>query len=671
MAQSNQQNQPTDDLIKSFMVKEGLSMKDVAGLANYLSDGLKFHTPPVDPKTFLTSPQYLDAGKILYPEVLKEIVETCEGNYVEWVGTGAVGAAKTTVALYIQSYELYLLSCYRNPHLFFDLDPASEIEIIFQSLTASLAKNVDYKRFQAMIEKSPYFQNNFMFDKDLKSSMEFPRRIIVKPISGAETAAIGQNVIGGIIDEVNFMQVIERSRKVFDGGVYDQAVALYNTIKRRRESRFRNKKEMPGMLCLVSSKRYPGEFTDIKIKEAKTNPGIRIYDKRVWEIKPQSFSGEMFPLYLGDDSHKPRVLEWGDDLIKQEPNLIMEIPDEYLADFETDMLAAIRDIAGISIFATHPFITDKVGVAACFGVRASTMSREECDFEGTSVVISKAKFLDPEKARFCHIDLAATQDSAGVAMGYLDGFRPVKRGGHYELLPVIKIDFILRVKPPPAGDINFSKIREIIYTVMKLGVNIRYVSYDSWQSRDSIQILRQEGFITGEVSVDKTTLPYDVFKQAILDRRLEAPAHERAQKEILSLELDPKAKKIDHPPHGCFTGETRVALADGTCPTFVELSERDKPFYVYVMSPEGVVIAKARNARVTKTVNEIIEVQLDNFSVVRCTPEHLFMTLGGEWVQAQNLMPDISIMPLYRTRSYRGGTKDYERVGVLLKERGY
>ncbi len=43
--------------------------------------------------------------------------------------------------------------------------------------------------------------------------------------------------------------------------------------------------------------------------------------------------------------------------------------------------------------------------------------------------------------------------------------------------------------------------------------------------------------------------------------------------ELLFLEYDPKKRKIDHLPHKCFTGDTRVALLDGTNPTFEELAE--------------------------------------------------------------------------------------------------
>ncbi len=71
------------------------------------------------------------------------------------------------------------------------------------------------------------------------------------------------------MDEVNFMEVTEQSQKAADGGEYNQAIALYDSLSRRRKSRFMKKGKLPGVFCLVSSKRYPGQFTDIKTEEAK------------------------------------------------------------------------------------------------------------------------------------------------------------------------------------------------------------------------------------------------------------------------------------------------------------------------------------------------------------------------------------------------------------------
>jgi hypothetical protein len=80
-------------------------------------------------------------------------------------------------------------------------------------------------------------------------------------------------------------------------------------------------------------------------------------------------------------------------------------------------------------------------------------------------------------------------------------------------------------------------------------MNLKWISFDTFQSVDSMQILRQEGFITGPHSVDRTSLPYDVTKTAFYDGRVKAPSHEKALSEIVRLERDPQSGLIDHPPN--------------------------------------------------------------------------------------------------------------------------
>jgi hypothetical protein len=90
------------------------------------------------------------------------------------------------------------------------------------------------------------------------------------------------------------MAVVEQSKNAVDGGVFDQANEMYNSIIRRRKSRFMAAGGcLPGMVCLVSSKRYPGEFTDRKQLEARAEKartgktGIFVYDRTLWQIKPE------------------------------------------------------------------------------------------------------------------------------------------------------------------------------------------------------------------------------------------------------------------------------------------------------------------------------------------------------------------------------------------------
>ena len=144
--------------------------------------------------------------------------------------------------------------------------------------------------------------------------MRFPRNFVVKPVAGHDTAAIGQNVIGGIIDEVNFMAVVENSKQTKDGSVYDQATQNYNSIARRRESRFMQLGRLPGMLCLVSSRNYPGQFTDKKEEEAKHQPAdLRLRQAHLGDSGRSASAARWFRVFIGDEIRKPRILVAEDD----------------------------------------------------------------------------------------------------------------------------------------------------------------------------------------------------------------------------------------------------------------------------------------------------------------------------------------------------------------------
>lgn len=544
---------------------------------------------PVDVEKFVNGDEYLNKPNTIYPSVMRELKElNSEGKYDEAVLTGGIGSGKTTIALYTTAYQLYRLSLFRNPHQQFGLDPTSEIVFIIQSLNFAAAKQVDFNRFRELIQQSHYFKTQFPFDKNIESKLVFPNRIEVQPVSGAETAAIGQNVIGGIIDELNYMAVVERSTSTRrEGGTYDQAMALYNSISRRRGTRFMNADNpLPGMLCLPSSKRHPGEFTEVKSAEAKTNPRIFVYDKRAWEIAPSGrYTGKMFNLFVGDQFRRPRVLGGEDKVAPEDRDLVMRVPVEYRGDFDRDILSALREIAGVSTLALHPFLHNTNAVAKCTRSNLVNLSVEEyADFSTRKVKLrTKAMGASNEFYRWVHVDLGLTSDSAGICMGHVEKFVRVKRGQDaIELLPLMHIDLILEIAPPPNGEVNFAKIRELIYFMSKNGVPIRWVTYDSFQSRDSLQILRGRGYTTGLLSMDKTPVPYEVLKTGLYDTRVRFPRHDKLIWELNTLERDPKTGRVDHPAN------SSKDISDALAGVVYGLSTRLEVYAQHGVSPNSV-----------------------------------------------------------------------------------
>ena len=544
----------TVDDIRALLQKGGQKKDGKEGVESFI----RYRQEPVGIREFIESPEFMDKGDTVWEKILLDLEECNNGTYTEAVLTGPIGTGKTTFALYTQAYQLYLLSCYREPHKTFGLDPASEIVIIFQSLNRDLAREVDYNRFRDMIAKAPYFEANFQFRKDFEGVMKFPDRIEVKPVTGQETSALGHNVIGGIIDEINFMAVVKNSLKTKDGTIYDQAVSNYNSISRRRQSRFLSQGFLPGMLCLVSSRNYPGQFTDQKEEEAKTNPQIFVYDRKSWELRPDNYSKTFFPVFIGDVTRKPKMLTDKEakkirKLAKEkdEDPLIMEIPDNFIYDFERDIMGALRDIAGVSTSAMHPYITNREKIAKAFGQHLSILSLESVDFSLERLHIYPQRIIHKERKRYVHIDLAITGDCAGIACAYVPYFTKVNRSEQgAEIFPAFRFDFILQIRPPHGGEISFSAIRDIIYRLSSAGLPVKWVSLDSFQSVDTLQILHTKGYMTGKVSADVNPIVYDVLKQGILDERVMAPTHDTALKELSTLEKVIQTHKIDHPPGG-------------------------------------------------------------------------------------------------------------------------
>lgn len=109
---------------------------------------------------------------------------------------------------------------------------------------------------------------------------------------------------------------------------------------------------------------------------------------------------------------------------------------------------------------------------------------------------------------------------------------------------------------------------------------------------------------------------------------------------------------------GCFSGDTKVALADGRNLTFKQLVEENKlgkRNYCYTIKEDGKMgIGLIRHPRLTKKNTEVIKVVLDNDEEIICTPDHLFMLRDGSFRKAEGLTTADSLMPLQRQLSHIG-----------------
>ncbi len=103
---------------------------------------------------------------------------------------------------------------------------------------------------------------------------------------------------------------------------------------------------------------------------------------------------------------------------------------------------------------------------------------------------------------------------------------------------------------------------------------------------------------------------------------------------------------------GCFSGDTRIALADGRSLSFQELvaeQAEGQEHFCYTVRKDGTIgLERIINARVTRRDVEVVKVTLDSGETLTCTPDHLFMLRDGNYKPATALSPEDSLMPLYR-----------------------
>jgi len=113
--------------------------------------------------------------------------------------------------------------------------------------------------------------------------------------------------------------------------------------------------------------------------------------------------------------------------------------------------------------------------------------------------------------------------------------------------------------------------------------------------------------------------------------------------------------RINHPMGGtvgCFTGDTKVRLVDGRSLSLTDLVkeyEVGKQNFVYSFNEhtQRIEPKPIKKAWCTLRNQLLVAITLDNGETIKCTPNHKFMLRNGEYCEAQSLLPNDSLMPLY------------------------
>lgn len=527
-----------------------------------LSHGGKFYQEllqhlvrlPVDVKTFITHDDYLGI-KTAYPgivEALEEIYHpSVEGlckplrigtEYKEVLLTGSLGCGKSYCSVLGILYGVYLLSCLRNPHALFDLDPSSEIVFLFQSIRLQTG-GVCYKLARELVSGSKYFTKYFKRDANVKNELLFPNNIVLRPVSGDVTAAIGMNIVSGIWDEMSFMKHHAKSVYGEDGGEFDQANALYNSAKSRIESRFSKFGRHLIPMFLAGSARHENDFIQAKkrLAESSQDKHVYIYNKTVWEVKPFAFSGDKFRVFVGDKNNPPQIIAPDNSLFGSSNTI--DVPLELKASFQgLPIKQALRDVCGIPSQEIGNFIVEPERALEAFNID-NMFAIDSTDFVSQEGPVTKTFYQKPKTDRvwIAHLDLSRTNDSTGIALGYVDRW---DKG-----LPYFTVAGLLEVQPLPGSVIPWEPIMEYLKRLSKV-IPLYGVTADQVGAHYIWEHLVPHGFKVAKVSDTPDSRMFHQFHNLLLEGRVSIANHPKTKEELLALNVDEKTGKVMKPAGG-------------------------------------------------------------------------------------------------------------------------
>lgn len=477
----------------------------------------------------------------------------------------SIGQGKTTVACLIIAYLFYKIMCLRDPQSFFKLSPGSKITVAFLNNTLGSSYGVGYETFQNFVSKSPWFLKHGRMSgrDDPKYIPEAGFDIIV---GSRPQHTLGRHIALCLMDEVSFStgQSADYTKS--------KIMELYSNIRIRMNSRFTIDGKNYGKLFLVSSKSTENAFLEAYIADQqKKGYPIYVVDQPIWNVRSFAYGTARFKVAVGNKFLPSKIVRGATQeeidaacvAYEKQGMKIIEVPVEEMQAFDQDIDRALQDLAGISTsVVTKVFNMKKI--QKCVSEKYVNPFNTEVVTLGLDDPYTLQDFFDETKIpdfikgapTFIHLDASVSGDRTGLSGVAVVGTRRVVDAFSEDKKEtdelVCQQVFTVGIQAPTDSEISFEKTRRFIYYLKEeVGLNIKMVTTDGFQSVDTRQILKTKGYETKYTSLDRTPDGYDSLKSGINDQRIILLQNcDELWDELTDLEKDNNTHKYDHPANG-------------------------------------------------------------------------------------------------------------------------
>lgn len=525
---------------------EAVFSEEPVPLDVFISDKRFMNNPP------LSDVQY-DAVRhveqIYFPETYKLLAELDPyWEPVRFINHATLqwgkGAGKDHIARVSALRIAYLLQCLKSPQEYFSMPVQDTIHML----------NVASSRPQAMqaffTPMTKVVRNAWFADKcrPTKDTIVWDKNVEMVSGSADAESQEGLNLILGIADEIDAF----KSR---------DEILQYRSRQLREPTK--SAESIMKMLRTSASTRFPFNYKVVAISYPRFL-GSTIQKLTEASRKDLEKRGETSRHYVSGP-----LSTW-------EVNPRVKGKEQFKEDYEDDPVMARSMYECKPATAVNPYYRNSAAVEACFkhiDPDRPEAQPLEVDYE-LETLESGAQVWKPiytfhpnlqpiQGARYViHADLAVRGDRAGVAMAHVVSWDRVsllsededgEEIERWEERPFVKVDFCIsyaaNLKIRPEREIQIRWVRQLVMELRRRGFNIELVSFDQFQSTDSMQILNTQGVETKRQSTDLDTTVWKNLRDLMYEGRITMPERSILKTELLSLMVLTNGR-VDHPPSG-------------------------------------------------------------------------------------------------------------------------
>lgn len=595
-------------------------------------------------------------------------------------------SGKSTIARRGLLYTLYRICCLRNPHMLFKIAPDTVLSALMISVTKQHAEDTALKPMLEMIRNTPCFhevRKVTAFDSfgpndpvpycKQGETIKFPNNVMLS-IGSNINHIVGYSVFGCLTGDTEVVTDIGNIR-------------IEDIAKSCKQYKVKTR-ELDGIFTWnninhCECTKEVNELVEIELENGQT---IRCTSDHKFPVEMvDSISKKNLIFYCGQWCKKAKDLKIFDNLIG------CKIKNVRLNLLKQPVKVYNLEVNNI----LHNYLLSS-GIVTCNSVFDEAEEKDSTEafslYTGLRERI-RSRFLNSSLI-YCAL-ISSSKSKSGMVWEYIHKIKPndpetllldpaiwevkgeaLALSGKKFWIYVGTKTHPSKVLPEEYNDVPFDKLNYVPPAGCDLmEVPIEYKREFENNIEAAIQNIAGRTTDTSDRPFDDLSLLGDC-KNLIPEIHLEAPLGdpipliEKLPKDLFQMTtFGMKLARYPSAPRFCFTADTKVQLLSGVSKTMKELTEDykngvDNFVYSWDCNKNKWCVGKIIFSGVTKLVNKLAKITLDDGSIIKCTPDHKFLLKTGIYKPVSEIDFNESLLALYKKESelvsYK--RKSYEQI---------